>query len=221
MGFSANTGAGANSKAYKNHKTQWFRGRGSPSLLRFILPMVSFHSHRGGKCSPCVRQEQRCWGTVPCQGWQGEGAPDVERTSGLSNTQAERTHTRSRGVGLGFLLGLLSTKFHKSIRGSKQAFGLQLPNSYAPLPTQPFHWLKPKATWLLRWLNNALFWPLCRGSLWKGITCFMVNHFTPNHLVLSWTPRPAWIGVGAVSGLGQHSSVQVAVDGIVLGELLL
>lgn len=59
MGVSAYTGAGANRKAYRNHKTQWFMGRGGPSLWRFILPTVSFHSHRGGKCFPPVSGRSR------------------------------------------------------------------------------------------------------------------------------------------------------------------
>lgn len=29
----------------------------------------------------------------------------------------------------------------------------------------------------------------CAERLQKGITCFMVNHFTLNHLVFSWTFR--------------------------------
>lgn len=37
----------------------WFRGRGGPSLLRFILPMVSVCSHRGGKCVPSVTGRSR------------------------------------------------------------------------------------------------------------------------------------------------------------------
>lgn len=59
MGFSAYTGAGTNSKANRNHKTQWFRGRAGPFLLRFILPMVSFCSHRCGKCVPSVSGRSR------------------------------------------------------------------------------------------------------------------------------------------------------------------
>lgn len=58
MEFRACTGAGVSSKCNRNHKTQWFRGRGDPSLLRLISTEVSFYN-RDGKCVPSVPGRSR------------------------------------------------------------------------------------------------------------------------------------------------------------------
>lgn len=142
------------------------------------------------------------------------------------------TCTGNRGVGLRFLFGLPTSKSHRSVQGPKQTFGSQLPNSYPPLPTQLFHWLKPKATWLLRRVNTVLFWPLCWERLQKGSTYFMINYFTLNICSFSWTfrkrpwPDPELLDQGELGwgpSVGWVSSVLLksGVDDIVLRELLL